>query len=202
MKVALYLRVSDKKSTVENQRLELNQMADARGWEVVREFTDEGVSGWVKGSADERAGLRDLILGAHRGEFSTCLIWALDRLTREGPEVAFRTLRKLREAGCGLVSYSEPSLSLEGVAGDVTIAIAASYAQAYSERLSHRVRAGMNRARQQGRHLGRERDILDEAEILKRRQNGDSIRTISKQMEIPRSTVARRLKEMAERGAI
>lgn len=199
---ALYLRVSDNRSTVENQRAQLAEWAESRGWRIVAEHTDEGVSGWVRGSADERDGLRDLILGAHRGEYSLCLIWALDRLTREGPEVAFRTLRRLREAGAELVSYQEPSLSLKGIAGDVTIAVAASFAEAYSERLSHRVRAGMARAGAKGIHLGRERNLIDETELSQLKSEGLSIRKIAERTGVPRTTVARRLAEIENRRGV
>ena len=202
LRVALYLRVSDSRSEVENQRRDLESMVEGRGWRIVREFVDEGKTAWVDGSTETRPGLRDLALGAHRGEFDAVLIWALDRLTREGPEVAFRLIRKLREAGVELVSHQEPSLSLAGVAGDVMVAVSASYAQAYSDRLSARVKAGMERARSQGVHLGRPKTLIDEVELMERSAAGLSIAEIAISMSLPKSTVGRRLKQLKEREAM
>ena len=170
-------------------------MAKNRGFEVVGEETDDGISAWLKGSVDTREGLQNILLGAHRGDFDTVLIWALDRITREGPEVAHRVVRQLREAGAELVSFTEPHIHLTGPTGEIIISIMASMAKQYSDQLSQRVKAGMNRAKNQGIHLGRDRTPVDVALIHQLKEDGYSVRSIALRLGLSKSMVHRRLKE-------
>jgi DNA invertase Pin-like site-specific DNA recombinase len=199
-RAALYLRVSDDKSTIENQIPDLYAMAEGRGFSVVGEWHDEGESAWLKGSVDLRSGLNALLLGAHRGEFDVVLVWSLDRITREGPEIAHRVVRVLRACGVELLSHSEPSLSLEGPVGEIVIGIHASMAKSYSDVISARVKVGMARAAAAGIHVGRPRKIVDEVEMTEHRAAGLSHADIAALMGISRSLVTRRLALLAARG--
>ena len=79
-RAALYLRVSTDGQTVENQRLALQAVCEQRGWQVVQEYADSGISG----AKDRRLrpGLDALLKDATRGRFDVVLAWALDRLGR------------------------------------------------------------------------------------------------------------------------
>jgi DNA invertase Pin-like site-specific DNA recombinase len=79
-RAALYLRVSTDRQTVENQRLALQAVCEQRGWQVVQEYPDSGISG----AKDRRLrpGLDALLKGATRGRIDVVLAWALDRLGR------------------------------------------------------------------------------------------------------------------------
>src|SRR5712671_45078 len=74
-RAALYLRVSTDKQTVENQELQLRQVAERRGWDVVEVYDDAGISG-AKGRAD-RPGLDRMLNDASRRHFDIVLVWAV-----------------------------------------------------------------------------------------------------------------------------
>jgi DNA invertase Pin-like site-specific DNA recombinase len=77
---AIYVRVSTDKQTVENQLRELRQIAERRGWEVVAQYNDAGISG-SKGR-DDRPGLDQMLKDAQRRRFDVVMAWAIDRLGR------------------------------------------------------------------------------------------------------------------------
>ena len=79
-RAAIYVRVSTDKQTVENQIRELRQIAARRGWEVVHEYRDAGISG-SKGR-DARPGLDEMLKDAQRRRFDVVMAWAIDRLGR------------------------------------------------------------------------------------------------------------------------
>ena len=79
-KAAIYVRVSTDKQTVENQLRELHQIAECRGWEVVHEYHDAGISG-TKGR-EARPGLDEMLKDAQRRRFDVVMAWAIDRLGR------------------------------------------------------------------------------------------------------------------------
>ena len=85
---ALYLRVSTRDQTTENQELALQQWAERLDLDVVKVYADT-----ASGARGDRAALADLFADAQRGRFSVLLLWSLDRLTREGPvrTLVFRT---------------------------------------------------------------------------------------------------------------
>ena len=79
-RAAIYVRVSTDKQTVENQLRELRQIAERRGWQVVEEYHDAGISG-AKGRKD-RPGLDKMLHDAQRRRFDVVMAWAIDRLGR------------------------------------------------------------------------------------------------------------------------
>jgi DNA invertase Pin-like site-specific DNA recombinase len=79
-RAAIYAGVSTDKQTVENQLRELRHIADQRGWEVVGEYHDAGISG-SKGR-DGRPGLDQMLKDASKRRFDVVMAWAIDRLGR------------------------------------------------------------------------------------------------------------------------
>ena len=79
-RIAFYTRVSTDQQTTENQRRELLAVAERNGWEVVTEFTDQGISG-AKGR-DQRPGYDALMKAVARREIDMVATWAVDRLGR------------------------------------------------------------------------------------------------------------------------
>ena len=79
-RAAIYVRVSTDKQTIENQLRELRQIAERRGWEVVHEYHDAGISG-TKGR-EARPGLDEMLKDAQRRRFDLVMAWAIDRLGR------------------------------------------------------------------------------------------------------------------------
>src|SRR5271166_5935551 len=84
-RAAIYLRVSTDSQTTDNQRRELEAAAEARGWEVVAVYADEGISG-AKGR-DNRPQLDLMLKDAVRRKFDVAMVWAVDRLGRSLPDL-------------------------------------------------------------------------------------------------------------------
>ena len=79
-RVAVYTRVSTDGQSVENQRRELLAVAERRGWEVVQEYSDHGISGAK--DRDKRPAFDRMLKGATRREFDMIAAWSVDRLCR------------------------------------------------------------------------------------------------------------------------
>jgi DNA invertase Pin-like site-specific DNA recombinase len=151
MRCAIYARVSTTEQTVENQLLELRQYASARGWTIVSEWTDVGVSG----SKDRRPGLDEMIAAAKRRKFDVLLFWKLDRLGRSLRHLIL-LCDELQAVGVGFVSLGE-GLDATTPAGKLQFQIIGAIAEFERSRIQERVMAGLRRARSQGKRLGRRR---------------------------------------------
>ncbi len=185
-RAAIYLRVSTKEQTVENQERELRLWADRLGLEVVAVYSDT-----MSGARGDRVGLAELLAAAHRRELDTLLLWALDRLSREGIGALARYMEQLRAAGVRVLSHQEPWVDTSGPVSDLVIAVFAWVARQERERIAERVRAGIARARAQGVRLGRPRRAVDVATVRERRARGESWRKIARALRIPTSTLRR-----------
>ena len=98
-RVAIYVRVSTDKQTIENQLSELHRIAERRGWEVVKEYRDFGISG-SKGR-EARPGLDEMLKDAQRGQFDVVMAWAIDRLGRSLVDL-LGTIQALEACGIDL----------------------------------------------------------------------------------------------------
>lgn len=152
MRVAIYARVStsDKDQNPETQLLPLREFAAAQGWTVAGEFTDRAPATDLRA----RTAWREMLDHAARRRVDLVLVWRIDRAFRSVLDAA-TTLERLRAWGVGLRSYSEPWLDTTSPFGEALYYITAAYAQLERGILAERVRAGMERARRQGRRLGR-----------------------------------------------
>jgi DNA invertase Pin-like site-specific DNA recombinase len=148
MRAAIYARVSTSNGsqTCENQLLELRRYCDARGWSVYAEYTDE-----MSGAKDRRPGLDRLLLDARRARFQVVVCWALDRI---GRDLLLAVLEDLQSLNIPFVSLKE-GLDLGSASGRLQLAILAALSQFERERLKERSIAGLQRARAQGKRLGR-----------------------------------------------
>ena len=90
-------------------------------------------------------------------EVSVLIVWALDRITREGAEGALRLIRQLRERGCVLVSVQESWLNGSSEVQDILVAFAGWMAQQESARRSARIKAGLAKRKAEGKPVGRAR---------------------------------------------
>ena len=151
MRAGIYARVSSKDQTTENQLLELRRYCEARGWEIFKEYVDEGVSG----AKDRRPALDQLVADAKRRRFDVVVAWALDRIGRSMRHLVL-LLEDLESAGVHFVSLRE-GLDLSSAAGRLQLHILAALSEFERARIQERVRAGLARARQQGKRLGRRR---------------------------------------------
>lgn len=152
MKVALYLRVStdDKGQTVENQRHPLMAFCRAQGWTEVTEYADEASATDLRG----RKAWRQLLDDAARRKVDLILVWRIDRAFRSVLDAA-QTLERLRGWKVGLRSYQEPWLDTTSPFGEALYYITVAYAQLERGILAERTKAGMERARREGKRMGR-----------------------------------------------
>jgi DNA invertase Pin-like site-specific DNA recombinase len=150
-RVALYLRVSTAEQTVENQRRELEAVAERHGWNLVAVFTDEGISG-SKGR-DKRPGYDRLCKGMARREFDQVAAWSLDRLSRSLEDlVAF--LGELHAKGIDLYLHQQ-GIDTSTPGGKAMFQMMGVFAEFERAMIVERVKAGLSRARAQGKRLGR-----------------------------------------------
>ena len=152
MRAAIYARVStaDKDQNPDTQLLPLREFTAAQGWTVAGEFTDRAPATDLMA----RTAWRELLEQAARRRVDLVLVWRIDRAFRSVLDAA-TTLERLRAWGVGLRSYTEPWLDTTSPFGAALYYITAAYAQLERGILAERVRAGMDRARRQGRRLGR-----------------------------------------------
>lgn len=186
MRVAIYARVStkDKGQDTENQLLQLRQYCARQGWEIAAEYVDN-----VSGKTGERDAFKRLFTDASRREFDVVLVWALDRFTREGVLETFEYIRNLTRWGVQFESYSEAHFRTTGPAGELMLAIAAWIAKQERLRISERTKAGVERARRQGKHCGRPRKVFQRDRAAELRKQGLSWRVIARQLDVPQATI-------------
>ena len=147
---AISVRVSTDRQHEDNQVRDLERLQQ-RGWPIMRryEITDASAH-----KDEHRQALRRVLDDAHRGELSVLVVWAVDRLCRQGIEELLRLVRELRERNVSLVSYQEPWLNGSHATTELLAAVAAWAARQESVRRSERIRAGLARRRAQGIPLG------------------------------------------------
>ena len=156
-KVVIYLRVSTGEQTTENQLPALQKWLADRGHELAEVYS-ENESASRSGHQRE---LSRLFAGLHRRKVDICLVWALDRLTREGIAKIFELINKFKLYGVRVISYQESWTEQSGPTADLLYAITAWVAEFESKRRSERTLAGLARALREGKTLGRPKGSKD-----------------------------------------
>ena len=151
-RVALWLRVSTDEQTVENQRMQLNDLAGMKGWSVIKEYDLSGLSAWQNSLQGQ---VTRVITDSRRDRFDTLLVVSIDRLTRRGVGEMVGIIQRLSDAGIALVSLREHEVDMTSPWGELVVAIFAYVAAVESRQISERTKAGLARARAQGKKLGR-----------------------------------------------
>ncbi len=161
-KAAVWVRVSTSHQTGDNQVPDLERFCEHHGYEIAKRY-ELSESAWNGGKdgGEYRAALKRAMDDAYRGEFECLVVWALDRLTREGAEGLLRILREFRERGCSVVSVQEAWLNTAPQIQDVMVSFAGWMAEQESARRSERIKAGLARRRAQGKPVGRREGSKD-----------------------------------------
>jgi DNA invertase Pin-like site-specific DNA recombinase len=180
--------------SVENQRRELQEVADRSGWEVVAIYQDEGVSG-MKGR-DRRPQFDAMLKAATRRKFDMIAAWSLDRLGRSLQDlVSF--LSELRASGTDLFLHKQ-ALDTSTAAGKAMFGMVSVFAEFEADIIKERVKAGLARARAEGKRLGRR--PVSEAVIARIRTQlatGTGILKTAKTLGVGTGTVHRIAREIA-----
>lgn len=188
MRAAIYCRVSTLDQHPETQLLDLRQLATQRGFEVVKTYVDHGVSG----TRARRPGLDQMLDDARRARFDVLLVWSCDRIARSTRHL-LEVLDELTRLQIQFVSFRE-ALDTSGALGRAVTVIIGAIAELERSLIVERVKAGMRRARLEGRHIGRKPLDLDTAGIVADRGRGLSFRRIAKLHQISSATVRRVLR--------
>ena len=150
-RASIYVRVSTGDQDTANQALALTEWAKNRGYEVVAIYSEEE-SAWKIGHQRE---LARLLQDARKRKFDVMLVWALDRLSREGSLAILSLIHRLKIVGVKVMSYQESWTEAPGELAELLYAVTGWVARMESQRRSERTKAGLERVKAQGKRLGR-----------------------------------------------
>ncbi len=188
-RAVLYRRVSTLDQNPDSQLFDLQALARQRGLEIVHDFVDHGISG----ARAKRPALDRMMADARRGQFDVVLIWACDRLARSVRHF-LEVVDELNHLNIEFVSFRE-NIDTSGPLGRAVVTIISAIAELERSLIIERVRAGMRRAKLEGKHLGRPRLQLDHAEILRQHAAGRPVGELARTFGASRATIHRVLKE-------
>ena len=152
----------------------------------MREYVDQ-----VSGGTSDREKFQQMFRDASQRRFDILLFWSLDRLSREGVFETLQHLNRLTNYGVAWRSFTEQYLDSTGIFRDAVIGILAAIAKQEKVRTSERTRAGLERARRQGKILGRPRVAVNGQQIRQLRTQGYSWSAIRERTGVSRSTAQR-----------
>ena len=192
-RVAIYARVStlDKKQDPETQLRQLREYAKHRDLDVVRELVD-----YASGRKDDRTNYKHLFELARKRDIDVVLVWRYDRFARS-TQALVNALVEFRDLGVDFISYQE-NIDTTTPQGKMVFTIMASLAEFESALISERTRAGMERARAQGKRIGRAQTpegVRKKIRSLKRKDKTISVRDIAARVGVSTGTVFNCLKD-------
>jgi DNA invertase Pin-like site-specific DNA recombinase len=182
---AIYVRVSSPDQHVESQLYDLRELAVQRGFEVVKEYRDCGVSG----KRARRPGLDALVADARRKRFSVVLVAAFDRIARSTRNF-LQIVDELDSLGIVFISRRE-NVDTSGPLGRLFLTLIGSIAELECDLIRERVLAGMRRAKLDGVRIGRAPMNIDRAAIVRDRRSGMTLTAVSKKWGVSRSLVCK-----------
>lgn len=186
-RAAFYMRVSTVDQHPQTQLWDLQQLAEQRGFQVIERYTDHGISG---GRA-RRPALDRLLEDARAGRFDVVLVWAFDRMARSVTHL-IAVLDELQRLNIAFISFRE-NIATDGPLGRALTVIIAAIAELEKSLIVERVRAGMRRARLEGRRVGRSPLVLDSRAIAQGRDQGLSLRQLGRIHGVSYTTIQRAL---------
>ena len=190
-RAVLYLRVSKHEQTIENQRIELERVAAARGWKIVSVFKDEGISGSF--GRGVRKQYDAMLKGGVRAEYDVVMAWDVSRLSRSLKDLV-QTLEELHHCNIDLYLHQQ-AIDTTTPAGKAMFQMCGVFAEFERSILSERVKAGLNRAREEGKVLGRPIKVVNVNKILQSRDKGMTYRQLAAENRISVGKVHKVLQE-------
>ncbi len=188
-RVGIYARVSTGEQTADNQIRELRVVAERQGWDVVREYVDEGISGST--GRDKRPELDSLLKACVRREIDMVMAWSVDRLGRSLQNL-LEFLSELHSKDVGLFLHKQ-GLDTSTPSGMAMFQMLGVFSEFERSMIRDRVRSGLARARAEGKVLGRPRTHpAVEAQIKVALARGDTgLRKIAREFGVGTSVVQR-----------
>jgi DNA invertase Pin-like site-specific DNA recombinase len=188
-RAALYCRVSTIDQHIESQLYDLRQLAEQRGIQVVKEYTDKGVSGLKA----RRPGLDALMTDARQRKFSVVLVAAFDRVARSTKHF-LHVMDEFDSLGIEFVSKRE-GVATGDPMGRLFMTIISAIAELERALTADRVKSGMEMARRMGKQIGRARLDVNRDQVIEDRRSGMSLTQVAKKHGISRASVCRLMKE-------
>ena len=187
-KAAIYARVSTTGQTVNNQLNDLREVAERHGWEIVHEYKDRGVSG-AKGR-DKRPQFDQMLKAANRREFDIIMSWSIDRLGRSLQHLV-EFLGDIQHKGVDLYLHQQ-NIDTSTPSGKAMFQMVGVFAEFERSMIQERVKAGLARARKEGKRLGRPPVSAEiEGKIRDARKAGQGMLKIARNLGVGVSTVQR-----------
>ena len=186
-KIAIYVRVSTNKQDSTNQLIELRDLAKRMNYEIVQEYTDNGISG-TKGRED-RPGLDLLLNHAGQRKFEQVMIFDITRLGRS-LQNCIETLNYLNSLNIDILIQKQ-GIDTSTSVGRLTFSLMASLGEYEKNLMRERIVLGINRAKSQGKKLGRPSNMNEGMKnaIKILREKGMGIVAISKQLNCGVGTI-------------
>jgi len=188
-RIAIYARVSTTDQSTESQLLDLRRYTRERGWTIFKEYCDNGISG----TKDSRPALNELMNSAKKRRFDVVLVWRFDRFARSTKHLIL-ALEEFRNLGVDFVSYQE-NIDTSSPLGSAIFTIISAVAQLERDIIAERVKAGLRRAKENGKKLGRPKVEVDGEAIQRLRSEGLSLRAIARKMRVSRTTISEILRQ-------
>ncbi len=194
-KVGIYTRVSTLDQTIDNQLIELRDHCSKMGWEIVKEYADEGLSGTL--SREKRPALNSLIKDAYRKRFDSVVCWDISRIGRSMKELIL-FLSDMKDRGIGICSVRQ-GFDTSTSMGEIMFQFVGILSSWEREMIRERTLAGLERAKREGKTLGRRKVTNDTmtAKIIELRSAKKFLREIASEVGVSIATVHRELKKVA-----
>jgi len=193
---AIYARVSTPEQRIDNQLYDLRVFAEQRGFEVIAEYTDVGVSG----SKARRPGLDNMMKDAGKRRFHVVIVAAFDRVARSTKHF-LSVVDELDGHGIEFVSRRE-NIATDGAMGRLFLTLISSIAELESDLIKERIRAGMRRRKLDGLPVGRQPLEIDHEALVRDRLNGMSLTDVARRYSVSRASVVRWTREAKQRMPI
>ncbi len=194
-KCVLYARVSSPEQHVETQLCDLRKFAEQRGYEVVAEHIDVGVSG----TKARRPGLDAMMKDARKKRFSVVCVAAFDRMARSTKHF-LQVIDELDDLGIEFVSRRE-NVDTTGAMGRLFVTIIGCIAELEADLIKERIKAGMRRRKLEGFKLGRQPLDVNHAALVRDRLAGMSLTDTAKKYGVSRASVVRFVRESQKQFA-
>lgn len=192
-RAVLYARTSTPEQHLESQLIQLRDIAINRGFEIVAEYSDRGISG----SRAKRPGIDSLLRDARRGRFSVIMVAAFDRLARSTRNF-LDIVDELDSLGIELISARE-AVDTSTPTGRMFVTLLGSIAELERSFIRERIRAGMRRRRLEGLSLGRQPLDVDHESLVQDRLAGMSLTDVGRKYGVSRASVVRWVREATGR---
>ena len=156
-KVALWIRVSTSEQDTTNQKIALEEFCERRNLEITKIYDLTGISAYR--NQHEKI-LREVQKDGRANQFDTLLVWSLDRLSRGGADSLLKIVREFDVIGVQVISLQESwTETSDPMMRSLVMSVVGWVAEHESIRRSERTKAGLEKARLQGKKLGRPKKL-------------------------------------------